>query len=114
MTAADYLDVVDARVHWIASVAESMQGFDAMLLPTVPVNAPSIEMLEGDDEFYYAMNALILRNSTLINFLDGCALSLPNHAKGHAPTGLTVAGLAMQDAQILKIGQSIEAALANY
>lgn len=113
MTAADYLDVLKARPKWIASVAASMQGFDAMLMPTVPIIAPRIEALERDDDFYYATNALVLRNPTLINFLDGCALSLPNHRMGQAPTGLMLAGLAMQDKYILRIGQAIEAVLVS-
>ena len=111
MSAADYLDVQQARAPWIASVAAQMQGFDAMLMPTTPVIAPSIEALENDDALYYATNALILRNPTLINYLDGCALSLPCHAAGQAPVGLMVAGLAMHDAHILAVGQAVERCL---
>lgn len=111
MDAADYLDVLRVRPQWIAAVAAQMQGFDALLMPTVPVIAPRIDALQNDEALYYATNALILRNPTLINFLDGCALSLPSHGQGQPPMGLMVAGLAMQDAQILAIGQCLEQVL---
>jgi aspartyl-tRNA(Asn)/glutamyl-tRNA(Gln) amidotransferase subunit A len=54
---------------------------------------------------------LILRNPSLINFLDGCALSLPCHEPGNAPVGMMLAGCAGQDAEVLRTGASIEAAL---
>lgn len=112
MSAADYLDVLAARSAWIAAVETRVAGFDALLMPTVPVIAPTIAEL-ADDARYGAANLLILRNPTLINFLDGCALSLPCHAQGTAPVGLMIAGTAGQDRRILGIGLAVEAALAG-
>ncbi len=56
-------------------------------MPTTPIVAPAVADLQASDDAYYAANGLILRNPTLINFLDGCALSLPCHAAGTAPVG---------------------------
>ncbi len=81
-------------------------------MPTVPVVAPTIAALEASDEAYYAANGLILRNPSVINFLDGCALSLPCHAAGEAPVGLMLAGAGGNDRKILEIGLAVEAALA--
>ncbi|MFC4297334.1 amidase [Castellaniella hirudinis] len=106
--AADYIELHAKRARWIAAVEARLQGYDALLLPTVPVIAPTIESLRASDEAYFAANGLILRNPTLINFLDGCALSLPCHAQGEAPVGLMVAGPAHADAHILDVGLSIE------
>ncbi|MFH1555568.1 MAG: amidase, partial [Pseudomonadota bacterium] len=50
-------------------------------------------------------------NPTFINFLDGCALSIPCHWPGTAPVGLMIAGAAGRDRAILAIGQAAEAAL---
>ena len=55
----------------------------------------------------------MLRNPSLINFLDGCALSLPCHAPGAAPVGLMLAGMRGRDRQILLLGQAVEAALSG-
>ena len=111
--AADYVDLLAARQAWIDEVEHVVAGYDAMLMPTVPVIAPAIAPLVESDEAYYAMNALILRNPTFINMLDGCALSVPCHAPGGAPVGLSIAGLRCTDKRILSIGLSVEAAIRH-
>ena len=108
MSAADYIDLLGARTRWIAEVEATIAGYDALLLPTVPVVAPVIADLVASDEAYFRANGLILRNPTMINFLDGCALSLPCQAPGSAPVGLMVAGPALSDQRILAIGLAIE------
>jgi aspartyl-tRNA(Asn)/glutamyl-tRNA(Gln) amidotransferase subunit A len=113
MNAADYIDVQRIRPQWIAAVEARLRGYDALLMPTVPVTAPAIADLEASDDAYFAANGLILRNSTYINFLNGCALSLPCHASGTAPVGLMVAGCAGRDAHILDVGLALEHALAR-
>jgi len=111
ITAADYLDLLAARAAWIAAVERRMEPFDALVMPTVPVVAPRIADLE-DDAAFGATNLLILRNPTLINFLDGCALSIPCHAAGEAPVGLMLAGKRGSDRRIIASGLAVEAALA--
>lgn len=113
MSAADYIELIEVRQKWIAAVWQRIQGFDALLMPTVPIIAPRLQELMESDEAYFSANRLILRNPTLINFLDGCALSLPCHTSGQAPVGLTVAGFALQDAHILRVGAAIEGVLES-
>lgn len=110
MSAADYIDVLAARTAWIGAVEARIAPFDALAMPTVPVVAPRIDEL-ADDAAFGATNLLILRNPTFINFLDGCALSLPCHRPGEAPVGLMLAGAAGRDRAILSIGQAVEQAL---
>ena len=54
----------------------------------------------------------MLRNCQVINFLDGCGLTMPIHEPGNAPAGLMIAGPAMADARILAIGGAVERALS--
>lgn len=110
---ADYIELHTERHRWTAAVEARLHGYDALLMPTVPVVAPTIESLEVSDEAYFAANGLILRNPTLINFLDGCALSLPCHEAGEAPVGLMVAAPAYSDDRVLEVGRSIEALLGR-
>jgi len=49
----------------------------------------------------------------VINFLDGCALSIPMHQPGSAPTGLMLCGLNGSDARVFSIGAAIESALSR-
>ena len=113
MTADDYIDLLAARRRWIAAVEDRLRGFDAILMPTVPIVAPRISDLQASDDAYFAANRLILRNPTLINFLDGCALSLPCHTEGQAPVGLMVAGPAMTDHHVLNVGSAVEGVLRD-
>ena len=112
ISAADYLELLQARATWIAEVDAALDGFDAMLMPTSPIVAPKVKELAASDDAYYRANGLILRNPTLVNFLDGCALSVPCHARETAPVGLMVAGPALADRRILAIGLAVEAVLA--
>jgi len=116
MTAADFIELLAARQRWIAAVEERIAGYDALIMPTVPVIAPAIAPLLADEALYFQTNALVLRNPTLINFLDGCALSLPCHRAGDAPVGLTLAAGGVHaggaDARVLALGQAVEQALA--
>jgi aspartyl-tRNA(Asn)/glutamyl-tRNA(Gln) amidotransferase subunit A len=111
ISAAEYIDLIDARRHWIASVEQRIVGFSALLMPTVPLIAPKIEDLQQDEQAYFRANGLILRNPTFINFLDGCALSLPCHAPGDAPVGLMLAAAGGADRKILALGMAIEETL---
>lgn len=111
MSAADYIDLLAARRAWVDEVDRTLAPFDAAIMPTVPVVAPAIDKLVASDDAYFAANGAILRNPTLINFLDGCSLSLPCHAPGEAPVGLMVAASAGADRRVLAIGLAIEAAL---
>jgi aspartyl-tRNA(Asn)/glutamyl-tRNA(Gln) amidotransferase subunit A len=89
-TAADYIELLAARRAFIAAVEERVARFDALLFPTTPVIPPRIADLQGDDEFF-KVNGLVLRNPAVINLLDGCAISIPNHAEDEPPTGLMLA-----------------------
>lgn len=111
ISAADYIDLHAARARWIARMRASMQGFDALLSPTVPIIAPEIALLVDNDERFFAVNAQLLRNATPVNVLDGCAISLPCHAPGEWPVGLMVWRDAMADDTVLDIALTIEATL---
>jgi aspartyl-tRNA(Asn)/glutamyl-tRNA(Gln) amidotransferase subunit A len=112
MSAADLIDLQAARRDWIARVKAAVAPYDALLAPTVPCVAPPIAPLRDDDEAFFRVNALLLRNPSVVNFLDGCALSLPCHAPGGWPVGLMVFAPAFHDAPVLAVGAAIEAALA--
>ena len=121
MSAADYIDLQQARLTWILRMQTAMQGFDAMLSPTVPCVAPPLAPLlapliataPASDAAFIATNGLLLRNPSVVNLLDGCALSLPCHAPDELPVGLMVWSQALQDDTVLGASLAIEAALAS-
>ncbi|ASL72865.1 amidase [Ralstonia solanacearum] len=111
MSAAAYLDVMAARARMIAAARKRLGNLDAWLMPTVAIVPPEVAPLEADDARFFHTNALVLRNPSAINFLDGCALTLPIHADGELPVGLSLCGLADDDARILRVGRAVETAL---
>ncbi len=112
ISAADHLDLIAARQDWIDRVGQRLRPYDAMLSPTVPVVAPLMSAL-ATDEAFFAMNALLLRNPSVVNFLDGCALSLPCHAQDELPAGLMVWGPALADDTVLDVSRAIEGVLTE-
>ena len=113
ISAADYIDLHEARSAWIATMEQRLRCYDALLSPTVPIVAPAIAPLIESDAAFHAANALLLRNTSVVNMLDGCALSMPCHAVGELPVGLMVWSGAMQDDTVLDASIAIEAALAK-
>lgn len=114
MKAHEYIDLVNARHAWIERVETALAPYDAVLSPTVPITAPPIESVapgaERDDEFF-RVNALLLRNPSIVNMLDGCAISLPCHAAGELPVGLMLWHAALHDDAVLAIALQTEHAL---
>lgn len=107
-SAADYIELLAARRSFIAAVERRIARFDALLFPTTPVVAPRIAELQSDEAFF-RINALALRNPAVINFLDGCAISIPNHKDGQPPTGLMLACGGGRDHQLLRCAAAVEA-----
>jgi aspartyl-tRNA(Asn)/glutamyl-tRNA(Gln) amidotransferase subunit A len=108
----DYAELLTERAAWIARLERALSGYDALLSPTVPIVAPRTQPLIDSDDAFFAANALLLRNPSLINLADGCALSLPCHREGDWPVGLTVWSTAMADDRVLGVSLAIETALA--
>jgi len=113
MSADDYLTLGELRAAFIREVEALAAPYDAIIMPTVPCVAPTIAETQASDEDYFRWNARIMRNTGLINFLDGCAATLPCHAKGTAPVGLMVCGTAMSDRRTLAVAAAVEQALSR-
>ena len=113
MSAADYIDLLAARRDWIARMETRLHGFDAVLSPTVPLVAPAIARVLTDDIEFFRINGLLLRNTSVVNMLDGCAISLPCHAPGQLPVGLMLWHSALQDDAVLDLALQVETALAR-
>jgi aspartyl-tRNA(Asn)/glutamyl-tRNA(Gln) amidotransferase subunit A len=112
MSAADYLDLVAARVDFVARVTARLADYDAVLMPTTPMLPPRIEALQADSD-YATANLAALRNPTLINMMDGCAISIPANAPGEAPVGLMLASTGGRDMALLAIAAAVERLLAT-
>lgn len=117
MKAHEYMDLVQARQHWIRRVESVLLAYDAVLSPTTPITAPLISQVapgaERDAEFF-RVNGLMLRNTSAVNTLDGCGISLPCHTPDELPVGLMAWHGAMHDDCILQLALLIEPLLQTH
>ena len=107
ISAADYIDLLEARKSLIARATVRLAPYDALVLPTTANTPPRIADLAEDKAFTKA-NLLSLRNCTLINMIDGCAISLPCHREGEVPVGLMVAASGGSDRRVFELAAAME------
>lgn len=112
-SAADYIDMQDARASWIRRAESVLRPFDALICPTVPILAPAIDALLESDQEFFRVNGLLLRNTFAINYLDGCSFSLPCHEAGELPVGLMLSAARGDDARLMAVALAVERELAN-
>jgi aspartyl-tRNA(Asn)/glutamyl-tRNA(Gln) amidotransferase subunit A len=106
-TARDLITLTGRRQALIADVGRRLDAYDGLLCPTVPLVAPPLSAFDSDGD-YSRINLLMLRNSTVINLIDGCAISIPAHTAGRAPTGAMIAGPHGTDTTVLRIAAWIK------
>ncbi|MEY4448967.1 MAG: Glutamyl-tRNA(Gln) amidotransferase subunit [Pseudomonadota bacterium] len=114
--AYEYLDLQRGRDTWIAKMQSVLNQFDVALSPTTPIEGPTLASVAPGaerDEAFFAANGLLLRNTSVVNMLDGCALSLPMHQAGELPTSLMIWQGPMKDDAVLNISLVVESALRS-
>jgi aspartyl-tRNA(Asn)/glutamyl-tRNA(Gln) amidotransferase subunit A len=107
MSAADYIDLINMRRSFIARTEKRIAPYDALVLPTTANTPPKIADL-ADDKAFTTQNLRALRNCTLINTLDGCAISLPAHREGEVPVGLMLTAAGGSDRRIFELAAGME------
>jgi aspartyl-tRNA(Asn)/glutamyl-tRNA(Gln) amidotransferase subunit A len=107
LNATHYIELIRARADLIRRVAAISDQFDALIMPTVPIVAPSLASLEAEEQFRI-VNILMLRNPTIANVLDRCAISIPCHRHGDAPVGLMLVGEHGADRRLFSIAAAVE------
>ena len=112
MTAVQYVELGERRRLFQLAMRAAIEPYDALLMPTSPIIAPRLDEI-GEDQDFFRLNGLVLRNTSAINFLDGCALSIPCHLAGEPPVGLMLAAGPLADPRLFALGQGIEWALAR-
>lgn len=106
ISAADYLELLRLRKEFITKAESCWSEFDAIIMPTVPILPPTLEQLKSPD-VASKMSSLLLRNTSFINYLDGCAVTIPS-AVQELPVGIMITATAMADNKILSIAGTLE------
>jgi len=107
ISAADYIDLLNARRSLISRIATRLAPYDALVMPTTANTPPRIADL-ADDKAFAIANLRSLRNCTLINMIDGCSISLPAHRQGEVPVGFMLASTGGSDRRIFELAAAME------
>ena len=110
ITASEYIDLINAQRSLVTRIAVRLAPYDALVLPTTANTPPKIADL-ADDKAFTVANLRSLRNCTLINMIDGCAISLPAHREGEVPVGLMLASTGGSDRRIFELAAGMEGAI---
>jgi aspartyl-tRNA(Asn)/glutamyl-tRNA(Gln) amidotransferase subunit A len=100
MAAADYVDMVRQRAKLVRTMDRRLAELDALIMPTTSIVAPTIAEV-AEPKVFAARNGAVLRNTSLVNFFDLCAISLPLPAP--LPVGLMLVARNGEDRRLLRI-----------
>ncbi|MEM9430675.1 MAG: amidase family protein [Pseudomonadota bacterium] len=100
-----WAELEDHRRAFRAAMADA----DAVVLPTVPILPPSVELLLEDDAYFTARNLETLRNTRVGNLMELVSLSVPT---GVAHCGLMLMVPPGQAERLFRLGHAVERVLA--
>ena len=112
VTEADYAEMMRERARLLGALDARLGSLDALVMPTTAIIAPTIAEV-ADPNVFAARNAAVLRNTTIINFFDLCAITLPLPvAAGTLPAGLMLAVRNGHDRRLFGIAAAVEKLLS--
>ncbi len=103
--------MVQTRANLIRAMDARLADIDVLAMPTTPVVAPLMSEVATPDDFA-RKNAMVLRNTTVWNFFDCCAISLPLPRDGGLPAGLMLVARNGHDRRLLRVAAAVEKTLA--
>ena len=109
---ADYIDMLRQRAALVRAMDERLKDIDVLAMPTTPIVAPLLADVATADNFL-RQNALLLRNTSIWNFFDCCAISVPLPRQGGLPTGLMLVARNGRDRSLFRIAAAAERVLVG-
>jgi aspartyl-tRNA(Asn)/glutamyl-tRNA(Gln) amidotransferase subunit A len=107
ISAADYIDMVRERARLIRMMDIRIAEVDVLAWPTTPMVAPTMQEVAAPDEFA-RKNAMLLRNTVIVNFFDLCAISVPIPRGSGLPAGFMLVARNGQDQRLFRIAAAVE------
>ncbi|HAA93952.1 MAG TPA: 2-amino-5-chloromuconate deaminase, partial [Rhodospirillaceae bacterium] len=111
--AIDYISRRNRLAELAAEADQALESIDALIGPTVPITPPTVEAVSVPEE-YFRCNMATLRNTSIVNLLDQCAVSLPvGLDKAGMPVGLHLIGRNGADREIISVALAAEKILGT-
>lgn len=111
LSAVDYLST---RKDWEllrTRARQRLRAFDALIVPTTPIPAAPLDLVDRSLDTYYAYNARYLRNTFIGNILNLCAVSIPcGFTLQGLPIGLMIYAKPFEEALALRIARAYQQA----
>jgi aspartyl-tRNA(Asn)/glutamyl-tRNA(Gln) amidotransferase subunit A len=104
---ADYIALTRERARLVRAMDERLDNLDALVLPTTAVVAPKISEITTFEAFL-GKQAVVVRNTSWVNFFDLCAISLPLPREGGLPVGLMLVARNGHDRRLFRIAAAVE------
>ncbi len=113
LTAVEYLRRLRLLARLRQAADATFAEIDVLACPTSPISPPRIEEL-SDPERYRQINRLAARNTSVVNLLDLCALTLPvGLDQAGLPVGLQLVGRNDADTELLRCAGAVEEILGT-
>ncbi|CAB1078518.1 hypothetical protein JY97_00260 [Alkalispirochaeta odontotermitis] len=111
ISAGQYLQTNYSARQLRAKAGQTLEGIDALLVPTIPVPAKPVAEIDTNMDEYLNHNIRYLRNTSIGNILNFCGLSLPcGFTASGLPIGLLIYGKPFQEDLILRAGYAYQQA----
>ncbi len=111
LSATDYFALLRRMAGWRERVRRSLADVDALLVPTTPLPPRPIAEIDRTRESYTDFNNRYLRNTTLGNVFNMCAVSVPcGLTRAGLPIGLMVYAKPFQEEMALRVAWAYEQA----
>jgi aspartyl-tRNA(Asn)/glutamyl-tRNA(Gln) amidotransferase subunit A len=107
ITAADYIALTRIRGRLVPAADAWLTDYDVLAMPTTPIVAPKIADVMAADAFT-KNNTALLSNTSIVNFFDLCAISLPLPRAGGLPVGLMLVARNGHDHRLFRIAAAVE------
>jgi len=111
IAAADYIRSMRERAGLIRAMDARLADLDVLAMPATATIAPRFDEVD-EPKAFMARNALLLRNTTVGNFFDLCAVSVPMPRASGLPCGLMLLARNGHDRRLLRVAAAVERALA--
>lgn len=111
ITATDYIKALRTMSELRRSSRETMRDIDLLLVPTTPIPAHPLSLVDVDRDTHDDYAQLYARNCRVGNLLNLCGLALPcGVTKKGLPIGLMIYGKPFAEDMVLRAGHAYEQA----
>ena len=111
LSATDYFETIREWRALRRQTQATLRDVDALIVPTCPITAGAIEVIDRSPDSYAEWNAKYLRNTSIGNLLDLCAVSVPcGFDAAGMPIGLTVYAKPFHEDMALRVAHAFEQA----